>query len=144
MDFSSEESSIEYQEDSSLNECPICLDIITDEFKPYQCKHLYHLECYKQLSTKLKKTCILCMSPIIKKSQLTNMNYKFNNQLDGEREFNLEYYIEKWPYKECLKKHQIIFETLGNWDWPDRSKDLKFTFKNMYIECSDCKKTIII
>lgn len=127
--------------------CPICLDTIeiNDISRPYNCDHIYHTECIKNLcdsSCKRKYNCSLCNERI--KYEYKYTNFVFNNMLEGEKTFDIDLYINKWKYKNCINNnHKLLIETLGDWD-VSSTHNLKFNYKSMYIECLQCKITQII
>ena len=127
--------------------CPICLDTIeiNDISKPYICNHIYHKDCIKNLYTsgcKRKYNCSLCNERV--KYEYKYTNFVFNNMLEGEKIFDIDIYINKWKYKNCIiNNHKLLIETLGDWDMSS-TRNLVFTYKSMYIECLHCKSTQII
>lgn len=131
------------------DECPVCLEIVENPLLPYNCTHQYHEECFNNLLKAKHNKCILCMSSKQFKNtqqdslELDNINYIFDNHSDN-RNFNLKYYLNLWPKKRCLSEHCFHIETLGDWGWPDRSRDIEFSFRNMLIECKDCKQSVVI
>ena len=131
------------------NICPICIEPITEEYNPYNCIHHYHKECIILLETsslKSKFFCSLCNSK--KKINFSDgdySNYKFNNMLEDEKIFNIQDFINKWNYKQCIKdNHKLYLETLGDWYFSTVDRNMKMSYKVMHIECKICKKEQLI
>jgi hypothetical protein len=59
--------------------CPICLDEIVEDIKPYPgCGHPFHEDCIDSW-TKLKDTCPICRKGEEKIDEISNMMYIFDN-----------------------------------------------------------------
>jgi len=131
------------------NICPICIDPITEEYKPYNCIHDYHKECINNLESsciKCKYLCSLCQA--IKKNTFSvedYLNYSFNNMLAGERTFNVQRFINKYTHKNCIKlNHKLYLETLGEWEFNMSESKLQMHYTMMHIECKECNKKEVI
>lgn len=124
--------------------CSICLDTSNDSnlSKPFQCDHVFHIKCFKQLTQNHFRSCPLCKNPI-NKLYHGNITYNFNNMLDTNREFDIPYYISQWKDKKCEENsHHFVLETLGDWNYIDYQ--LKLNYTCMYIKCCNCNKDIIV
>lgn len=122
-------------------ECVICLEKLnTFIYKCHNCNNCFHNECIKKVK---KNVCPLCRCSLI----IPN-NYKynliFNNMDETNKIYNIDYFINKWVYKKCLEEnHNFILETLGDWNF-NNNNNLTFIYKCMYLECTNCKKNMII
>ena len=131
------------------NICPICIEPIIEDYNPYDCIHHYHKDCINLLESSSLKTkfyCSLCNS---KKKIILNdgdySNYKFNNMLEDEIEFDIQNFINKWSHKNCIKdNHRLYLETLGDWYFSTSERNMKMCYKMMHIECKICKKEQLI
>ena len=126
--------------------CPICIEAVDYEFKPYNCIHSYHKECFlrlKNIKGEYNSICSLCRSKKKKFICGNNYtNYTFNNFIDTT--LDIQKYINKWSKKECLdNNHKLILETLGDW-YMSSSRDLKMSFRMMHITCTVCNKDQLI
>ena len=128
--------------------CPICIEPITNNYQPYNCKHYYHEECVNQLNNskckEYKNNCSLCKAElkinIPKKKEYKN--YVFNNFLD--RPLNIQYYINKWSDKNCIdSNHKLVLETLGDWNM-SKSREFTMDFRMMHINCLQCNKDQLV
>lgn len=129
-----------------MDVCSICLESSNnnDLDKPFECEHIFHLHCFKQLSKNHFKCCPICKQPVKKKYDDGNITYTFNNMLDNnERDFDIPYYISKWEDGQCAKNsHHFVLETLGDWVYIDNQ--LKLNYTCMYIKCTNCDRDIIV
>lgn len=128
--------------------CPICIEPVTDEYKPYYCNHLYHKNCIKQLQiskcNEYKYNCSLCKSALklVSGNKKLYKNYIFNNFL--EKDMDVQYYIHQWSNKECLENnHKFKLETLGDWTMSN-SRNFYMDFKFMLVKCEECNKDQLI
>lgn len=131
------------------NICPICIEPITEKYKPYNCIHDYHKECIDILESsgiRKKYSCSLCQAKKkIPVSDNDYLNYNFNNMLEGEVNFDVQRFINKWTHKNCIKSnHKLYLETLGDWGFNNSERDLKMNYKIMYVECKECNKNELI
>lgn len=120
-------------------ECIICLEqnCTEDCFSCDTCKNVFHNSCIVKIKNKL---CPICRCSIKKKYN----NYTFNN-MDLNRNFDIDYYINKWNNRKCINSNHLFeLETLGEWNVNNNTWDLIFEYKYMHIKCVNCEKNIIV
>jgi hypothetical protein len=130
--------------------CPICFENTkVDDLLPYNCKHYYHKECIEQINRfrnlKNKGSCMLCFSSLNNKNIIKKLiKYRFNNMLEGIKDFDIDFYLNAWKNEECLNKnHELLIETLGDWCGNSQG-DIIFNYKYMIIQCPICNIDKII
>ena len=127
----------------TINECVICLEKFnTSIYKCPTCKNCFHNKCIRKLK---QNNCPLCRSSIIIPNN-SKSNVIFNNMDETNKLYNIDYFTNKWKDKTCLNEnHKFILETLGDWiSNNNNNNNLTFIYKCMYLECTNCKKNMII